>query len=136
LYPENWIPFSPKAYIFVGAGDHFLDDGNYNVVGSDGKRLYGRLSNAFVDRQQVKAFINKRLIRSHNDSPQARLVRQAVSALWKGNPEPQDLVAKERNFAIQSWALANHHKEAPSVAVIKRVLREMKLERLRPKINR
>jgi hypothetical protein len=94
LYPENWIPFSPKAYIFVGAGDHFLDDGNYNVVGSDGKRLYGRLSNAFVDRQQVKAFINKRLIRSHNDSPQARLVRQAVSALWKGNPGLRTLSLK------------------------------------------
>jgi hypothetical protein len=136
LHPDNWIPFSPNAYIPIGGSDNFIDDGNYKVVGSDKTPFYGQLFCAFVDRQQVKAFINRRLIRSHNDSPQARLVRQAVEALHRGNPEPPGISAKVRNFEIQNWARANGHKEPPSTAVIKRVLREMKLERLRPEVNR
>jgi hypothetical protein len=135
LYAEDWVPFSPKAYFPVGASDNFIEDGNYRVIGTNKTPFYGQLSRAFVNRQQVKAFINKRLIRSHNDSPQAQLVRQAVAALWEGNPEPPDIGAKARNFQIQNWALTKHNK-APSIAVIKRVLREIKLERLRPKINR
>jgi hypothetical protein len=83
LHPEDWTRFSPKAYVPVGGRDHFILDGNYGVIGSDGARFYAQLSSAFVDCQEIKILINKRLIRSHNEAPQG-LVRQAVCALWNG----------------------------------------------------
>jgi hypothetical protein len=136
LHPEDWTRFSPKAYIPVGGRDNFILDGNYGVIGSDGTRFYAQLSFAFVDRQEVKNFINKRLIRSHNDAPQAARVRQAVCVLWNGDPSPPGVPPKIRNFEIQKWVGARNHDDPPSIATIKRELRKITLERLRPKVNR
>jgi hypothetical protein len=136
LNPEDWMRFSPKTYIPVGGRDNFIMDGNYGVIGSDGTRFYAQLSSAFVDRQGIKTLINKRLIRSHNDAPQASLVRQAVCDLWNGDPLPPGVRAKTRNFEIQNWAKAKNHKEIPSIPTIKRELRKIRLERLRSKFKR
>src|SRR5882757_10624608 len=102
LRPQDWVPFSPQEYIPVGGSDNFILDGNYGMTGADGMRFYGQLDTAFVDRQKIKILINTRLIRSHNDAPQGSLVRQAVLALWNGDPpSPLIVPAKTRNFEIQ-----------------------------------
>ncbi|WP_315795685.1 hypothetical protein [Bradyrhizobium sp. SZCCHNRI3043] len=131
---EDWMRFSPKEYIPVGGHDNFILDGNYGVIGADGTRFYAHLASAFVSRQEIRILINKRLIRSHNDAPQGALVRQSVLALWNGDP-PLRLAAKTRNFEIQEWVRKNHNV-TPSIATIKRELREMRLERQRPKSDR
>jgi hypothetical protein len=63
LRSEDWIRFSPKAHIPGAGDDNLIWDGNYGVIGADGTRFYGTLSSAFVDRQELRTFINKRLIR-------------------------------------------------------------------------
>jgi hypothetical protein len=136
LRPEDWMRFSPGTYIPIGGNDNFILDGNYGVIGPDGTRLYARLSSAFVDRQTIKTLINKRLVRSHGYAPQASLIRQAVCDLWNGDPSPPGVRAKARNFEIQEWSRRNKHKVLPSLATIKRELRNIRLERLRPKVNR
>jgi hypothetical protein len=128
LRPQDWIPFSPAAHIPVRGDDNFILDGNYGVALSQGDRVYGELSRALVDRRQVAIFINKRLIRTHNDAPQGSVVRQAIDALSNGGERPVEMAAKARNFAIREWAKKNHHTP-PSDATIKRELRKMLLER-------
>jgi hypothetical protein len=136
LRSEDWMRFSPKIYIPIGGDDNFILDGNYGVIGADGTRFYAELSSAFVDRQEIKILINKRLIRSHNEAPQGSLVRQAVCDLWNGDPPSRfALPAKTRNFEIQEW-VRKKHKVAPSIATIKRELSKIRLERRRPKFNR
>jgi hypothetical protein len=86
LRPDDWTRFSPNKYIPAGGNDNFILDGDYGVIGSDGTRFYARLSSAFVDIQSIKTLLNKRLLRSHNEAWQVTVVRQAVCALWKGDP--------------------------------------------------
>jgi hypothetical protein len=55
------------------------------------------------------------------------VVREAVDALWNGDPTP-GVESKQRNFDIQRWAEGKNYR-APSVATIKRTLSIMRLER-------
>lgn len=126
LRPDDWARFSPRAYIPAAGDDQFLD-GDYGVVGSDGTRFYAELSSAFVDVRSIKALLNKRLVRSHNEARQMIVVREAVDALWNGDPTP-GVESKQRNFDIQRWAEGKNYR-APSVATIKRTLSIMRLER-------
>jgi hypothetical protein len=135
LHPEDWMRFSPNRYIPAGGSDNFIVDGDYGVIGSDGTRFYARLSSAFVDRHAIKAFFNKRLLRSHNTAWQDAVVRQAVSALWNGDPSAPGVPPKQRNFEIQTWAKSQNYR-APSLATIKRTLSAMRVERKEPKVNR
>jgi len=136
LRSEDWTSFSPKEYIPVGGSDNFILDGNYGVVGADGTRFHAQLASAFVYRQEIKILINKRLIRSHNEAPQGALVRQALDALWNGDvPSGVAMAAKTRNFVIQEWVQKNHNV-TPSIATIKRELRDVRLERQKPKPHR
>jgi hypothetical protein len=134
LHPDDWMRFSPQQYIPTSGNDNFILDGDYGVIGSDGTRFYAQLSSAFVDIQSIKALLNKRLLRSHNEARQVTVARQAVCALWKGDPSPPGVSTKQRNFDIQSWAKGQNYSP-PSIATIKRALRIMREERKRPRVK-
>jgi hypothetical protein len=125
LRPEDWMQFSPQPYIPAGDDGNFIFDGHYGVTGADGTRFYAELSSAFVNRHQIKVLINRRLVRSHNNAPQASLVMQALCALWNG--DIPDMPAKIRDFKIREWARENK-KAPPSKATIKRVIRLIELD--------
>ena len=137
LRPEDWMRFSPIAYIPSVGSDHFISDGHYGVIGADGSRFYAPLSRAFVYRQEIKRFLNQRLIRSHNEAPQGSLVREAIHALWNGDPPPTRVIpAKTRNDQIRKWIKEKYKSLPPSDATIKRELSDILSERRRPKVDR
>lgn len=130
LHPSNWRRFMKPEPLAWAPNDDFLPSTDYGVIGSDGTRFYGQLSNAYVSCSDFKKWIHERVIIPIDRAHAKTACKSAILGIWQGLP-PRNLRAKERDKQIRAWLTANDH-EIPATrsltSSIKRALAELRSE--------